>query len=55
MPLLTLVTTTNIDKTVLIMYLLVLSEAEQVFKEIHDFINKFIFYDILGLKVYIGN
>ena len=32
----------NISKIVLIIYLLILSEAEQVFKEIYNFINKFI-------------
>ena len=55
MPLLTVITTTNTSKTVLIMYLLILSKAKQVFKEMHNFINKFIFYDIPGLKVYISN
>ena len=55
MPLLTLVTITNTGKTVLIMYLLVFSEAEQVFKEMHDFMNKFMFYDIPSLKVHIGD
>jgi len=55
MPLLTIITTTNTGKTVPIMHLLVLSKAEQVFKEIHDFMNEFIFYNIPGLKVYISN
>ena len=55
MPLSTIVTTTNIGKIVLIIHLLVLSKAEQVFKEIYDFINKFIFYNISNLKVYISD
>jgi hypothetical protein len=55
MPLLTVVIITNTNKTVPIIYLLILSKAEQVFKEIHDFINKFIFYNISGLKVYISD
>ena len=55
MPFLTAVTTTNTSKIVLIIYLLILSKAEQVFKEIYDFINEFIFYNIPGLKVHIGN
>ena len=55
MPLSTVITITNTDKIVLIIYLLILFKAKQVFKEIYDFINKFIFYDIPGLKVYIGN
>ena len=55
MPLLTVITITNTSKTVLIIYLLVLSKAKQVFNEMHDFINKFIFYNIPGLKVYISN
>ena len=55
MPLLTVITIMNTGKTVLIIHLLVLSEAEQVFKEIYNFINKFMFYDIPGLKVYIGD
>jgi len=37
------------------MHLLVLFEAKQVFKEMHDFINEFMFYDIPGLKVHIGD
>ena len=55
MPLLTVITTTNTGKIVLIIYLLVLSKAEQVFKEMYDFINKFMFYNIPSLKVYIGD
>ena len=45
----------NTGKTVLIIYLLILSKAEQVFKEIYNFINKFIFYNIPTLKVYISD
>jgi hypothetical protein len=55
MPLLTVITIINTSKTVLIIHLLVLSKAKQVFKEMYDFINKFMFYDIPGLKVYISN
>jgi hypothetical protein len=55
MPLLTIVTIINTSKTVLIIHLLVLSKAKQVFKEMHNFINEFIFYNIPGLKVYISN
>ena len=55
MPLSTVVTTTNTSKIVPIIHSLVLSKAEQVFKEIHDFINEFMFYDIPGLKIYIGD
>ena len=55
MPLLTIITIMNTNKIVLIIYLLILSEAKQVFKEMYDFINKFMFYDIPSLKVYIGN
>ena len=55
MPLLTVVTTINTNKIVLIIYSLILSKAEQVFKEIHNFINKFIFYNIPSLKVHISN
>ena len=55
MPLSTIITTINTNKIVLIIYLFILSKAEQVFKEIYDFINKFIFYNILSLKVYIGD
>ena len=55
MLLLTVVTIINTSKIVLIMYSLVLSKAEQVFKKIYNFINKFIFYNIPGLKVYISN
>ena len=45
----------NTGKIVLIIYLFILFKAEQVFKEIYNFTNKFIFYNIPGLKVYIGN
>ena len=55
MPLLTIITITNTSKIVLIIYLLVLFEAKQVFKKMHNFINEFIFYNIPGLKAYIGN
>jgi succinylarginine dihydrolase len=55
MPLLTIITITNTSKTVLIIYSLILFKAKQVFKEIHNFINKFIFYNIPGLKVYISD
>ena len=55
MPLLTIVTITNTSKIVLIIYLFVLFKAKQVFKEIYDFINKFIFYNIPSLKVYNSN
>ena len=55
MPLLIVITITNTGKTVPIIYLFILFKAEQVFKEIHDFINKFMFYDIPGLKVYISD
>ena len=55
MPLLTVVTTINTGKTVPIMHLIIISKAEQVFKEIHNFINKFMFYNIPALKVYIGD
>ena len=55
MPLLTVITTTNTGKTVPIMHSLVLFKAEQVFKEMHNFMNKFMFYDILGPKVHIGD
>ena len=51
----TVITTINTSKTVLIIHLLILFKAEQVFKEIYDFINEFIFYNIPGLKVYIGD
>ena len=37
------------------MHLLILSKAEQVFKEIHNVIIEFIFYNIPSLKVYISN
>ena len=55
MPLSTVITIMNTGKTVLIIYLLILFKAEQVFKEIHNFINKFIFYNIPSPKVYINN
>ena len=55
MPLLTIVIIINTSKTVLIIYLIIISEAEQVFKEIYNFINKFMFYNIPVLKVYIGD
>ena len=37
------------------MYLIIISKAKQVFKEMHNFINEFMFYDILILKVYISD
>ena len=55
MPLLTIITTINTGKTVPIIYLFILFKAKQVFKEIYNFINKFMFYNIPGLKVYISN
>ena len=55
MPLLIIITIINTSKMVLIIYLLILFKAEQVFKKIYNFINKFIFYNIPGLKVYISN
>ena len=55
MPLLIVITITNTSKIVLIIHLLVLFKAKQVFKEIYNFINKFIFYNIPSLKVYISN
>ena len=55
MPLSTVIIITNTGKIVLIIYSLVLFKAEWVFKEIYNFINKFIFYNISGLKVYISN
>ena len=55
MPLLIVVITTNTSKIVLIIHLIIISKAEQVFKEMHNFINKFIFYNISALKVYISN
>ena len=55
MPLLTVITTINTSKIVLIIHLLILFKAEQVFKEIHNFINKFIFYNIPSPKIYISN
>ena len=45
----------NTGKTVPIIYLIIILKAEQVFKKIYNFINKFIFYNIPVLKVYIGN
>ena len=51
----TVVTIINTGKIVLIIYLFILFKAEQVFKEIYNFINKFIFYDIPSLKVYISD
>ena len=55
MLLLTVITTINTSKTVLIIHLLVLFKTKQVFKKMHDFINKFMFYNIPGLKIYIGD
>ena len=55
MPLLTIVTIINTSKTVLIIYLIIISKAKQVFKEMHNFINKFMFYNIPALKVYISD
>ena len=55
MPLLTVITIINTSKIVLVIYLLILSKAKQVFKEIYNFINKFVFYNIPSLKVYISN
>jgi hypothetical protein len=55
MPLLIIITITNTSKTVLIIYSLVLFKAKLIFKEIHNFINKFIFYNIPSLKDYINN
>ena len=55
MPLLTMVITTNTSKIVLIMHSIIISKAEQVFEKIYNFINKFIFYNIPALKVYIGD
>ena len=37
------------------MHLIIISKAKQVFKEIYNFINKFIFYNIPILKVYISD
>ena len=37
------------------MHLIIISKTEQVFKEIYNFINKFIFYNIPALKVYISD
>ena len=55
MPLSTIVTIINTSKTVLIMHSIIISEAKQVFKEMYNFINKFMFYNIPALKVYISN
>ena len=55
MLLLTVVTTINTSKIVLIIYSLILFKAEQVFKKIYNFINEFMFYNIPSLKVYISN
>ena len=55
MPLLTVVIIINTSKTVLIIYLIIISKAKQVFKEMYNFINKFIFYNIPILKVYISD
>ena len=55
MPLSTVVTTTNTGKTVPIMHSIIISEAEQVFEEMHNFMNEFMFYDIPAPKVYIGD
>ena len=55
MPLLTVVIIINTSKTVLIMHSIIISEAKQVFKEMYNFINKFMFYNIPALKVYISN
>ena len=55
MPLLTVITIINTGKIVPIIHLFVLSEAKQVFKEIYNFINKFIFYNIPSPKIYISD
>ena len=56
MPLLTVVIIIiNTSRIVLIIYLIIIFKAEKVFKEIYNFINKFIFYNIPALKVYIGD
>ena len=55
MPLSTIVIITNTSKTVLIIYSIIISKTKQVFKKIYNFINKFIFYNIPALKVYISN
>jgi len=55
MPLLTVVIIINTGKTVLIIHLIIISKAKQVFEEMYNFINKFMFYDIPVLKVYIGD
>ena len=55
MPLLTIVIIINTGKIVLIIHLIIISKAKEVFKEMHNFINKFMFYNIPTLKVYIGD
>ena len=55
MPLSTVVTITNTGKTVPIMHSIIISEAEQVFEEMHNFMNEFMFHDIPAPKVYIGD
>ena len=55
MLLLTVVIIINTSKIVLIIYLIIISKAKQVFKEMHNFINKFMFYNIPALKVYISD
>ena len=55
MPLLIIITIINTGKTVLIIYLFILFKAKQVFKKMYNFINKFIFYNIPSLKVYISD
>ena len=55
MLLLTIIIITNTGKTVPIIHLIIIFKAKQVFKEMHNFINKFIFYNIPALKVYINN
>ena len=55
MPLSTIVIIINTGKTVLIIYSIIIFRAKQVFEEIYNFINKFIFYNIPVLKVYNGD
>ena len=55
MPLLTIVIIINTSKIVLIIHIIIISKAKEVFKEMHNFINKFMFYNIPTLKVYIGD
>ena len=55
MPLLTVVIITNTSKIVLIIYLIIIFKAKYIFKEIYNFINKFIFYNIPIPKIYISN